>query len=55
VSGRSDVAAVRIGAALELEVITVRLERRGSRPVVTPTGNSEAELVGVLLHGERLR
>lgn len=52
-SGRSDVAAVRIGAALKPEVITVRLERRGSRPVVTPTGNSEAELVGVMLDGER--
>ncbi len=53
-SGQSDVAAVRIGAALEPEVITVRLERRGSRPVVTPTGNSEAELVEVMLDGERL-
>ncbi|HEX9234962.1 MAG TPA: hypothetical protein VF972_01645 [Actinomycetota bacterium] len=52
-SGRSDVAAVRIGAALEPEVITVRLERRGSRQVVTPTGNSEAELVGVMLDAER--
>ena len=52
-SDRSDVAAVRIGAALEPEVITVRLERRGSRSVVTPTGGSEAELVGVMLDGER--
>lgn len=52
-SDRSDVAAVRIGAALEPEVITVRLERRGSRPVVTPAGSSEAELVGVMLDGER--
>src|SRR6266508_7013226 len=54
-SGRSDVAAVRIGAALEPEVITVRLERRGSRPVVTPAGNSEAELVGVMLRANASR
>ena len=52
-SGRSDVPAVRIRAALKPEVITVRLERRGSRPVVTPTGNSEAELVEVMLYGDR--
>ena len=52
-SGRSDVAAVRIGAALEPELITVRIERQGSRPLVTPTGNSEAELLGVMLDGER--
>ena len=44
---------MRIGAALEPEVITVRLERRGSRPVVPPTGNSEAELVEVMLYGEQ--
>ena len=52
-SGRGDVAAVRIGAALEPEVITVRLSRRGSRPVITPAGNSEAELVGVVVDGQR--
>jgi hypothetical protein len=52
-SGRGDVAAVRIGAAVEPELITVGLERVGSRPVVTPTGSSEAELVEVMLDGER--
>jgi hypothetical protein len=52
-SGRGDVAAVRIGAALKPEVITVRLSRRGSRPVITPAGNSEAELVGVVVDGQR--
>lgn len=53
-SGRSDVGAVRIGAAFEAEAITVRLERRGFRSVVTPTGDSQAELVEVMVDGDRV-
>ena len=53
-SGRGDVAAVRIGAALEPEVITVRLSRRGSRPdptaarscSVSPPMEAHAQAIG---------
>jgi virulence-associated protein VagC len=51
-TGRTDVAAVRIGVELEPDAITVRLERQGSRLVATPGGDSEAEVVGVTVDGE---